>query len=124
MRQVRSYVQGYTFKPVNDDARTLCQLEDQNETLLRQIEEMQREIRALERGLAYNETEFNVLTSTRFVVAGLTETFWDHMADVDYNGGFYESLDEAHNIGKTEYKGSYIIFDLTGKQLFSTGDSK
>lgn len=82
------------------------------EYIVRQIHELKRELNNAEKSLLDLET-------SQYVIAGLNEPFWDHVSNVEYIAGYYQTLDAAHKLGETEYAlGGYCIYDLTGKLIF------
>lgn len=78
------------------------------------------EIERLQRELHHNEAHLTHLEMNQYVVTNLNETFWDHIADVEYTQGYYQTQEEAHEVGKAECTGGYRIFDLNGNEIFNT----
>lgn len=83
---------------------------DRIETTIRHIQELERELAQYEQLLA--DTELS-----QYVVADKNESFWDHISNVEYVFGYYQSIDEASQVGAKEYPNGFVIYNLVGEKV-------
>lgn len=105
----------------NPDQARFNFIDDALEHNHRRIEDMQREIRAIERLSQSLQDEAQTLRETRFVICSKDESFFEHLADVEYVDGYYETIEKALN-ARDHYPNGWKILNLDGVNVLDSDE--
>lgn len=100
----------FQFLDTNPDTAFQNSIENHMSDLHDQILALECQLNSLERA-------HDVFVTNHFVVSPLGESFADHMAEVTYPNGYYESIEIAMASGRAEYGVAFTIFNLRGSTI-------
>lgn len=80
------------------------------------IVNLHEEMSRLAKNLRHAEKFYQHALENHYVLAMANESFGEHMVDVDYSDGFYETVEDAR-LDAVHYPEGWAIFDLTGKEI-------
>lgn len=98
--------------------KQLNQFYSQLETLERDLDENRREQRRLESHIEAVQDEMEKFLTNNFVGLSQDETFDDHVSNVEYINGFYQSINDAIQDGADQ------VFNLKGDLVLKFGDNQ
>ena len=83
------------------------------DSLMDSLDRLQSKIDRLHQEQREYEKLLNDLRLSQYVLADANESFREHLCNVEYTNGYYQTIEEAKN-DISEYLSGWIIYDLNG----------